>query len=97
MLHVKNNYKNKYKNNLMCRACGQEEETQNHILAECLKIHTYEHSKVTQEMIFTEDTTDLKNTAQRIKETLKRLENLEAELPAWRVERLSDLRIRIQQ
>ena len=39
MLKVKENYKTKYQTNLMCRACGLFEETQNHILNECKKLH----------------------------------------------------------
>ena len=38
MLHVKNNYKNAYKD-LTCRACQKENETQEHVLATCPAIH----------------------------------------------------------
>ena len=38
MLHVKNNYKNAYKD-LTCRACQKDYETQEHVLATCPAIH----------------------------------------------------------
>ncbi len=74
MLKVKSNYKNKYKNNLTCRACGLTEETQNHIMQECTKLHTNNSKKVTPEMIFTNNTTQLNQTAQTIQANMTLLE-----------------------
>ncbi len=74
MLKVKSNYKNKYKTNLTCRACGLAEETQIHIMQECTKLHQNDTNKVTQEMIFSENTTQLSQTAQRIQTTMNLLE-----------------------
>jgi hypothetical protein len=38
MLDVKNNYRNKYRD-LVCRGCGKQDETQQHVLEECETIH----------------------------------------------------------
>ncbi len=77
MLKVKTNYKNKYKNNLKCRACGLIDETQNHVLDECLKLHTDDNSRVKPENIFAKMTADLCRTALRILATLTRLETFD--------------------
>ena len=39
MLPIKNNYKTAYITNKECRACGTEEETQNHVLQNCKELH----------------------------------------------------------
>ena len=49
------NYKTQYKNNLICRACGQQEETQKHILEECHNLHPTPGTKVTTSDIFHQD------------------------------------------
>ncbi len=74
MLKIKGNYKNMYKNNLECRACGQSQETQIHILNECTTLHTNNSTKVTQEQLFTENTTTLKTTLKKIQEIMAKLE-----------------------
>ncbi len=74
MLKVKSNYKNKYKSNLTCRACGLSEETQDHVLQECPKIHLNETNKVKPEHIFTENETQLLQTAHRIHTNITLLE-----------------------
>ena len=76
MLKVKSNYKNKYKTNLICRACGLAEETQNHIMQECTKLHQNDTNKVTLEMIFSENPNQLSQTAQRIQTTMNLLATL---------------------
>ena len=58
----------------MCRGCGKEEETQQHILEECSNIHKQENTKVTKEDIFTEE--KLKNTAKRINEIMTKLKSI---------------------
>ncbi len=73
MIEAKANYKNKYKNNMTCRACGQETETQKHILQECTALHQTDESKVTQIDIFTEDIIKLKKTSRKINATLNKL------------------------
>ena len=75
MIDIKGNYKNKYKNNMTCRACGQEAETQIHVLQECATLHQTDESKITQTDIFTENTTKLKDTASKIKTTIDKLTN----------------------
>ncbi len=74
MLKMKMNYKNRYKNNLKCRACNSEEETQNHVLAECSALHPNKETTVTDQDIFTEDTTKLKESAKKIDKILAKLE-----------------------
>ena len=44
MLDVKNNFRNK-NNDTLCRACGDVEETQTHVLEECRAIHTKYNSR----------------------------------------------------
>ncbi len=73
MLKVKENYKNKYKADMKCRACGHETESQSHILRECETLHQNETSKITEAAITTEDTDTLKETATKIEETMRRL------------------------
>ncbi len=73
MLKVKSNYKNKYKNHLQCRACGLSEETQNHVMQECPKLHPTNANKTTQEMIFCEDSTQLNQIAHLIQKTMNLL------------------------
>ena len=75
MIETKSNYKNKYKNNMTCRACGQEEETQNHILQGCNALHQNNENKVNQDDFFTNDITHLKQTAKKINLTLNKLTN----------------------
>ena len=54
MLHVKNNYKNAYKN-LACRACQKETETQEHVLAACPAIHKDNTTTIEKDEIFMEN------------------------------------------
>ena len=74
MLMVKSNYKTKYQNNLFCRACGKEEETQNHVLEECQNLHQTNGTKVTINDIFSQDYIIQKYAAMQIENTLKKLE-----------------------
>ncbi len=74
MIKVKSNFKNMYKNNLHCRACGQTEETQEHVLNQCRVLHTDNSTKVTRDDLFDEDLTRLRKTASRIETTLTLLE-----------------------
>ncbi len=78
MTKVKMNYTNKYKSNLKCRACQQEEESQKHIMEECRKIHTNEETMVKEEEIYTEDVTILKNTTKKIISILAKLDKAQA-------------------
>jgi len=73
MLEVKNNYRNMYIN-VICRGCGKEEETQQHILQECNGLHKTEETKVTKEDIFTENTETLKITAKKTKNIMTKLQ-----------------------
>ena len=75
MIKVKSNYKNKYKNNLTCRACGLTEETQSHILEDCPKLHPTNANKVTQNMIFDHDPIQLIQTAHLIQTNMTILDS----------------------
>ena len=55
---------------MTCRACGQEEETQNHILHGCNALYQNNENKVNQADFFTNDITQLKQTAKKINLTL---------------------------
>ena len=72
MLKVKSNYKNGH-NDLTCRLCGEEEETQKHILEEC-SLLSMETASITEEMIFKEEITELQKTAKMIETRMKKLE-----------------------
>ena len=72
MLDVKNNYRGKH-NNVTCRKCGEPTETQEHILGECKGIHTNNTTKVNKTDIFCNDHTDLRDTANKIANIMKKL------------------------
>ena len=72
MLDVKNNYRGKH-NNVTCRKCDEPTETQEHILDECKGIHTNNTTKVNKTDIFCNDHTDLRDTANKIANTMKKL------------------------
>ena len=62
------------RNNNGCTHCRTDaEETQNHILKECTSIHQDNSNKVSEEDIFSEDIEILKDTANKINATLKKI------------------------
>ena len=68
MTKVKSNYKNG-NTDMKCRLCGISEETQKHAFEECETINkTLE--KVTEQMIFNEDTDELRTTANLIEKRM---------------------------
>ena len=71
MLKVKSNYKNGYKD-LKCRICGNEEESQKHIMEECETLNR-EFKVITKEMIFQEDLEGLKEVARNINNRMKKM------------------------
>ena len=77
MLQVKQNYKNKYKG-MVCRGCGQEEETQNHILQECIQIHKDEHTKTTIQELFNNSlsTEELQILAKKLQTAENKINNI---------------------
>ena len=77
MLDVKNNYRGKH-NDLRCRGYRTNDETQEHILNECMGIHDHQTTKVTNENIFDENTENLKGVAMRIEKIMKKLLQSEA-------------------
>lgn len=66
MLKIKNNYRQAY-NNLICRLCKNEDETQIHILEKCQYIHTTQKLVTTQQEYFSENTNNLKKVASKLK------------------------------
>ena len=75
MLKVKDNYKNQY-NNPICRGCGLTNETQSHILEKCNKLHENNTNIVHTMDIFSENTKELGSTANKIRITLEKLEEI---------------------
>ena len=73
MLKVKSNYKNGYKD-LKCRICGNEEETQKHVMEDCVTLNT-EFKTITKEMIFQDNVKELKEVAKMIEERINKLES----------------------
>ena len=73
MIKVKDNYKNQYED-LICRGCGLENETQTHILEHCIKLHSVEDNIVKENDIFSENPKELTTTANKIRKTLETLE-----------------------
>ena len=79
MLPLKGNQKNEYTNkegklNITCRMCNDKDETQKHILEECLILRK-ETNPITKEMVFEEDTEKLKTTANEIIKMIETMEN----------------------
>ena len=77
MIQVKKNYKNMFKD-LICRGCGSNNETQDHILNECKGIHKDDSTKVSVEMLFNNNlsTQELKimaNNLTKIENKIKEL------------------------
>ncbi len=79
MIKVKMNYKNKFKNNLKCRMCKEENETQQHVMENCKMLHTEEETKVFIQDIFNEDITHLKTTVKKIDNILEKID--QAQVP----------------
>ena len=72
MIKVKANYKNGNEN-LVCRLCKKEQETQQHILEEC-EIINQKVEKATKDMVFDENVDELRKTAKIIENRLQMLE-----------------------
>ena len=72
MIKVKSNYKNGHQN-LACRMCNEEPETQTHILEDCPAIHSDESSKVPRHQLFNENTDTLRKMAKNLEQILEKL------------------------
>ncbi len=70
-----------FKNNLKCRACGQAEESQEHILNQCHKIHSNNQSKVKSEDFFEDEPELLCSTAFKIETAMTILETYNFNIP----------------
>ena len=64
MLPVKNNFKKGCKNDLLCRFCKKETETQEHILQTCPEIRERCGQTIEYKEIFQEDVEELKKSSQ---------------------------------
>ena len=74
MIEVKSNYKGSY-NDLTCRLCGQQEETQDHILTECTENKIEDQSKISIDDIFNDnDLSILKRAGDIIRKTIELVE-----------------------
>ena len=73
MLKVKLNYKNAYREH-KCRICGNEDESQKHVLEQCQKLNEIT-TPITKEMIFSENITEITKTAKLIQERVNALES----------------------
>ena len=75
MIDVKNNFRNKYPD-LLCRACSNEPETQEHVLEEFTVLHQDDTSRVKAHEVFEEAPLVLKSTARKVSETLQKLSEI---------------------
>ena len=66
MTKVKSNYKNMFKNNSSCRACGKTEESHDHVLSGCQIIPNDNSNKVASNEFFEDDPDELKTVAFKI-------------------------------
>lgn len=73
MLDIKTNYRNKYKNDLTCRLCKQEEETQEHVFSECEETERM-NIRIDKDLLFARSTTVIKKQAEKIKILMQTLE-----------------------
>ena len=75
MIKVKANYRNGHQN-LKCRMCKNEEETQTHVLEECLAIHPDNAIKVPKRLLFNEDPGTLRQVADKVEKILEKLSDV---------------------
>jgi hypothetical protein len=80
MLNIKNNCRTHYTNkntgeqNIICRACKTEDETQSHILTECEIIHPSDNDKIPDDELFDENPQNLRKTAGKLNRIMQKLE-----------------------
>ena len=76
MLDIKNNFRGKHEN-ILCRMCKDETETQEHrsILNECPQVHTDEKTKIFPHDIFNQNSKHLKETSNKIHNVMNRISN----------------------
>ena len=73
MLEIKDNYRNKYEN-LTCRLCKQNEETQKHILEECDEIKK-EKLQIHKYTLFSRSKYIQQDNAEKIRKIVKKLQD----------------------
>ena len=54
MLNIKDNMRGGYKDNMTCRICNTEVETQKHIFEECSKLHDHSDTRIPNDELYTE-------------------------------------------
>ena len=84
MLPVKNNFKKGCKNDLLCRFCKKETETQEHILQTCPEIRERCGQTIEYKEIFQENVEELKKAANFIIKTTEELSKAEEYKKKWR-------------
>ena len=80
----KNNFKKGCKNDLLCRFCKKETETQEHILQTCPEIRERCGQTIEYKEIFQEDVEELKKAANFIIKTTEELSKAEEYKKKWR-------------
>ena len=74
MLDIKGNFPGKYQNNI-CRACTLVEETQKHILEECIELNSTSYP-ITKEMIFDNNIIKLQEITREIEQKMSKIQNI---------------------
>ena len=74
MLDIKGNFPGKYQNNI-CRACTLEEETQKHVLEECIELNSTAYP-ITKEMIFDNNIIKLQEITREIERKMSKIQNI---------------------
>lgn len=83
MIKVKNNFRSHFENrrngpnDIKCRACNQDNETQHHILNECNVIHRNENLKTDENEYFSENIVTVRKAAKKIIKIMEKLEEIE--------------------
>ena len=75
MLNITGNFKNKYQN-LTCRLCNLQEETQEHILTQC-QVTIENGLIIKKDLLFSRSSYILNNVVSKLKEIISKLENEE--------------------
>ncbi len=74
MLNIKDNMRGGYKDNMTCRICNTEVETQKHIFEECSKLHDHSDTRIPNDELYTEETEMLERTAKKIARIMEIIE-----------------------
>ena len=75
MLNIKGNFKNKYQN-LTCRLCNLQQETQEHILTQC-QVIIEKGLTIKKDLLFSRSSYILNKVVSKLKQIIINLENEE--------------------